>query len=187
MSLMDFANEYDKALERRREAEECAEFENTHENPILMSQYVIEAQMAQEYTLNVFLEFQKELVDNWHYSIERIGGEDVMKHWICLEDKHDKKVNDIGDLVHCVSVLNQEVRHLKKEVHTLKEADRRRGLEQIDIKRNQGSDTFVMMVSREFNLYDVATWEIFYDECSLTRPTLLAATATLQAEEEENT
>ncbi|KAL6009664.1 hypothetical protein ACLOJK_000093 [Asimina triloba] len=45
---------------------------------------------------------------------------------ICT-DKHDALACDIGDLVHCVSVLNREVRQLKKEVITLKEADRRRG------------------------------------------------------------
>ncbi|KAL5984706.1 hypothetical protein ACLOJK_041327 [Asimina triloba] len=43
---------------------------------------------------------------------------------ICT-DKHDALACDIGDLVHCVSVLNREVRQLKKEVITLKEADRR--------------------------------------------------------------
>ncbi|KAL6003571.1 hypothetical protein ACLOJK_023803 [Asimina triloba] len=52
-------------------------------------------------------------------------------------EKQDEMVGDIGDLVRCVSLLNQEVRGLKKEVQCLKKADRRRGLEMFDIKRNQ--------------------------------------------------
>ncbi|KAL5992930.1 hypothetical protein ACLOJK_013849 [Asimina triloba] len=53
-------------------------------------------------------------------------------------DKHGEIAGDIGDLLQCISMMNHEIRHLKKEVRFLKEADRRRELDASAIKRNQG-------------------------------------------------
>ncbi|KAL5989031.1 hypothetical protein ACLOJK_027133 [Asimina triloba] len=52
-------------------------------------------------------------------------------------DKHDEIVGDIGDLLQCVSTMNQEIHHLKREVLLLKEVDRRREFDASVIKRNQ--------------------------------------------------
>ncbi|KAL5987280.1 hypothetical protein ACLOJK_038442 [Asimina triloba] len=52
-------------------------------------------------------------------------------------DKHGEIAGDIGDLLQCMSMMNHEIRHLKKEVRFLKEADRRRELDASAIKRNQ--------------------------------------------------
>ncbi|KAL5999539.1 hypothetical protein ACLOJK_037824 [Asimina triloba] len=52
-------------------------------------------------------------------------------------NKHDEIVGDIGDLLECVSTMNKEIRHLKREVLLLKEADIHREFDASGIKRNQ--------------------------------------------------
>ncbi|KAL5981038.1 hypothetical protein ACLOJK_028958 [Asimina triloba] len=52
-------------------------------------------------------------------------------------DKHGEIVGDLGDLLQCMSMMNHEIHHLKKEVCFLKEADKCCELDVSAIKRNQ--------------------------------------------------
>ncbi|KAL5980738.1 hypothetical protein ACLOJK_028648 [Asimina triloba] len=78
---MDFARGYDKALEMRMKAEQYADFQNFNGTPVLKTEYNIEDQMSKLFTMNVFLEFHKELEGSLRYFAESKRSEGEVKNW----------------------------------------------------------------------------------------------------------
>ncbi|KAL5996007.1 hypothetical protein ACLOJK_026080 [Asimina triloba] len=69
MFLMDFARGYDKALERRMDAEQYADFRNFNGTPVLKTEYSIENQMSEE------------LEGSLHYFAESDRSEGAEQSW----------------------------------------------------------------------------------------------------------
>ncbi|KAL5997537.1 hypothetical protein ACLOJK_008467 [Asimina triloba] len=79
--LINFANGYEKALERRREAEEETDFHCSNRRPVLKTRHNIEAQMTNFFTLNIFIIFQKEVEESVYYIAEKVDDDGAVQQW----------------------------------------------------------------------------------------------------------
>ncbi|KAL5983917.1 hypothetical protein ACLOJK_018015 [Asimina triloba] len=80
-------------------------------------------------------------------------------------DKQDEIVGDMGELLQCVSMVNKEIRQLKKEVRSLKEVDRRHALDASVLRRNQVIIAFIMGIIVVWTQQDARLHDSLASEC----------------------
>ena len=90
-SLMDFVSGYENAIEKRRRAEQDADFHNVDGRPVLRTKCQIEAAMSEIYTFCVFSMFQDEVEKSMYYISNMESSDGVVQTW------HVFKFDDVGE------------------------------------------------------------------------------------------